>query len=43
MQFGVIIFPTGYAIPIDRLAKLAEDRGIESLWVPEHPAIHNPG
>jgi probable F420-dependent oxidoreductase len=39
MQFGVIIFPTEYAIPIDRLAELAEDRGMESLWVPEHPAI----
>ena len=39
MQYGVFIFPTEYAIPIDRLAALAEDRGFESLLVPEHPAI----
>ncbi len=39
MDFGVFIFPTDYAIPIDRLAELVEDRGFESLWVPEHPAI----
>ncbi len=39
MDFGAIIFPTDYAIPVDRLAELLEDRGFESLWVPEHPAI----
>lgn len=39
MHYGVFMFPTAYAIPIDRLAELAEDRGFESLFVPEHPAI----
>jgi len=39
MDFGALIFPTDYAIPVDRLAELLEDRGFESLWVPEHPAI----
>jgi probable F420-dependent oxidoreductase len=39
MQYGVFIFPTEYSMPIDRLAELAEDRGFESLLVPEHPAI----
>lgn len=39
MHYGVFIFPTEYAIPIDRMAALAEDRGFESLLVPEHPAI----
>jgi len=39
MDYGLIMFPTEYAIPIDRLAVLAEDRGFESLFAPEHPAI----
>ncbi|MHB8574493.1 MAG: LLM class F420-dependent oxidoreductase [Dehalococcoidia bacterium] len=39
MDFGALIFPTDYAIPVDRLAELLEDRGFESIWVPEHPAI----
>jgi probable F420-dependent oxidoreductase len=39
MEYAVFIFPTDEAIPIDRLAVLAEDRGFEALFVPEHPAI----
>ena len=39
MQYAIFIFPTDEAIPIDRLAALAEDRGFEALFVPEHPAI----
>jgi probable F420-dependent oxidoreductase len=39
MQHALMIFATEYAIPIDRLAAIAEDRGFESLFVPEHPAI----
>ena len=44
MDFGVTMFPTGYAIHPDELAKELEDRGFESYWSPEHthiPASHN--
>ena len=36
MHIGVCIFATDYAIRIDELAREAEARGFESLWVPEH-------
>jgi probable F420-dependent oxidoreductase len=39
MHIGVFIFNTDYAIRIEELAKAAEQRGFESLWVPEHTHI----
>ena len=39
MDIGVYMFPTDYAIRIDELAVEAEQRGFESLWVPEHTHI----
>lgn len=39
MDIGVCIFATEYAIRIDELAREAETRGFESLWVPEHTHI----
>lgn len=39
MHIGVTIFATDYAIRIDELAREAEARGFESLWVPEHTHI----
>jgi probable F420-dependent oxidoreductase len=45
MEFGVAIFPTHNAIRPDDVARLAEERGLESLFFPEHthmPAEHSP-
>ncbi|HYE92573.1 MAG TPA: LLM class F420-dependent oxidoreductase [Terriglobales bacterium] len=39
MHYGIVMFPTDYAIRPDDLAKAAEQRGFESLWVPEHTHI----
>ena len=39
MLIGVSMFATDYAIQIDDLAREAESRGFESLWVPEHTHI----
>jgi probable F420-dependent oxidoreductase len=39
MDIGVCIFNTDYAIRIEELAREAEARGFESLWVPEHTHI----
>jgi probable F420-dependent oxidoreductase len=39
MHIGVCIFATDYAIRIDELARAAEERGFESLFVPEHTHI----
>jgi probable F420-dependent oxidoreductase len=39
MHFGVSMFPTDYAIRPDEFAKALEERGFESLWVPEHTHI----
>ncbi|MBI4635453.1 MAG: LLM class F420-dependent oxidoreductase [Candidatus Rokubacteria bacterium] len=39
MHIGVCMFATEYAIRIDELAREAEKRGFESLWVPEHTHI----
>ena len=36
MDFGAVMFSTDYSIRPDDLAKLLEDRGFESMWVPEH-------
>jgi probable F420-dependent oxidoreductase len=45
MEFGVAIFPTHEAIRPGDVARLAEERGQESLFFPEHthmPADHSP-
>ena len=39
MKLGVSLFCTGYSIGIVPLAKLVEQLGFESLFVPEHPAV----
>jgi probable F420-dependent oxidoreductase len=39
MDHGLFIFATDFAIPIDELARAAEQRGFESLFVPEHTHI----
>lgn len=39
MHIGVTMFATDEAIRIDDLARAAEERGFESLWVPEHTHI----
>ncbi len=39
MNIGVCMFFTDYAIRIDELAREADARGFESLWVPEHTHI----
>ncbi len=39
MDYGAIMFPTEYAIQPDELARALEERGFESLWVPEHTHI----
>ncbi|HVM95976.1 MAG TPA: LLM class F420-dependent oxidoreductase [Candidatus Acidoferrales bacterium] len=39
MKFGLMMFPTDYAIRVDDLAREAEARGFESLFFPEHTHI----
>ena len=39
MKFGVSMFNTDYAMRIDDLARAVEERGFESLWLPEHTHI----
>lgn len=39
MLYGVSMFSTDYAIRPDELAGLLEERGFESLWLPEHTHI----
>jgi probable F420-dependent oxidoreductase len=39
MDFGVVMFCTAYAIAPDELARGLEERGFESLWIPEHTHI----
>ena len=39
MNFGAMMFSTDYSIRPDDTAKLLEDRGFESFWVPEHSHI----
>ena len=39
MQLGVFYFPTDYGIDIGELARALEERGFESLFVPEHTHI----
>jgi probable F420-dependent oxidoreductase len=39
MEIGVLMFPTDDAIAPAELARAVEERGFESLWVPEHTHI----
>src|SRR6266581_583233 len=39
MQIGVFYFPVDYGINIAELARALEERGFESLFVPEHTHI----
>src|SRR5919201_3283180 len=39
MDFGLAIFPTDDAIPPPDLGRMAEERGFESLFFPEHTHI----
>src|SRR3712207_6774869 len=39
MQFGVVMFPTDYAIDVVELGRATEEHGFESLWAPEHTHI----
>ena len=39
MQIGVFYFPADYGINIVELARALEERGFESLFVPEHTHI----
>lgn len=39
MKIGVLMFATDYAVRTDTLARELEDRGFESLFVPEHTHI----
>ena len=39
MRIGAAIFFTDYSISPTELARALEDRGFESLWVPEHSHI----
>ncbi len=37
--FGAMMFPTDYAIQPAELAKAVEERGLDSLFFPEHTHI----
>ena len=39
MKFGVAMFATEYAIRPEDLARALEERGFESIWIPEHTHI----
>ena len=39
MKFGLAVFPTDWALPPDEVARMAEERGFESLFFPEHTHI----
>ncbi len=39
MHIGVYIFPSAYSIRVDELARALEERGFESLFLPEHTHI----
>jgi probable F420-dependent oxidoreductase len=41
MDYGVVMFPTEYAMQPDEFARALEERGFESVWFPEH--THIPG
>jgi probable F420-dependent oxidoreductase len=39
MRYGVTIFPTDVSIDVVELARAIEERGLDSLWLPEHTHI----
>lgn len=39
MRFGVTIFATDLAMSVPDLARAAEERGFDSIWIPEHTHI----
>jgi alkanesulfonate monooxygenase SsuD/methylene tetrahydromethanopterin reductase-like flavin-dependent oxidoreductase (luciferase family) len=39
MKIGVSMFVTDYGITPGELAQASEERGFESLWMPEHTHI----
>ncbi len=39
MHYGLSIFATDYTIQPDDLGRMAEERGFESIWLPEHTHI----
>jgi probable F420-dependent oxidoreductase len=39
MHTGILMFVTERALPVTELARACEERGLESLWVPEHPVV----
>ena len=39
MQFGVTMFPADYAMNVVDLGRAVEERGLESLFLPEHTHI----
>src|SRR5690606_9678810 len=39
MRFGVTIFATDQSMPVPGLAVAAEQRGFDSVWIPEHTHI----
>lgn len=39
MRFGVTIFATDQSMPVPDLAREAEARGFDSVWIPEHTHI----
>ncbi len=39
MKYGIFNFPTEYSMRADLLARAVEERGFDSLWLPEHTHI----
>lgn len=39
MDIGAMMFVTDYSVRPDELARMLEERGFESMWVPEHTHI----
>lgn len=39
MDVGILMFVTERSLPVTELARACEERGLESLWVPEHPVV----
>jgi probable F420-dependent oxidoreductase len=39
MKAGILTFPTSRSIPVTELAVATEERGFDSLWLPEHSHI----
>jgi alkanesulfonate monooxygenase SsuD/methylene tetrahydromethanopterin reductase-like flavin-dependent oxidoreductase (luciferase family) len=42
MKFGIAMFMTDYSMQPAELAVAVEERGLESLWAPEHSHIPLP-